>query len=162
MASGRVPGDAVSLAEARGAADFPILLPELDGLGPPDAVHLDRRRPSGGNVALIYGVRPGYPADAEGVGLVITEFRADIGPEVFEKLVHSGVRVDGTSVAGGPAYWVSGGEHYFFYRDASGRMVEETLRLVGDTLIWESSGLTLRVEGAQSLDVARRVAASLR
>ena len=162
VASGRVPGEAVSLAEARGAVDFPILLPELDGLGTPDAVHLDRRRPSGGSVALIYGARPDYPADAAGVGLVITEFRADIGPEVFEKLVHSGVRVDETSVAGRPAYWVSGGAHFMFYRDASGRVVEETMRLVGDTLIWESSGLTLRVEGARSLEVARRIAASLR
>jgi hypothetical protein len=162
VAPGRVPGAAVSLAEARSAVDFPILLPELDGLGPPDAVRLDRRRPSGGSVALIYGARPGYPADAAGGGLVITEFRADIGPEVFEKLVHSGVRVDETSVAGGPAYWVSGGAHFFFYRDASGRMVDETMRLVGDTLIWESMGLTLRVEGAQSLEVARRIAASLR
>ncbi len=49
-----------------------------------------------------------------------------------------------------------------FCRDASGRLVEETMRLVGDTLIWESMGLTLRVEGARSLEVARRIAASLR
>jgi hypothetical protein len=49
-----------------------------------------------------------------------------------------------------------------FYRDASGRVVEETMRLVGDTLIRESMGLTLRGEGARSLEVARRIAASLR
>jgi hypothetical protein len=41
-------------------------------------------------------------------------------------------------------------------------MVDETLRLVGDTLVWEASGLTLRVEGAPSLEAALRVAASLR
>jgi hypothetical protein len=155
-------GEAVSLDEARRTVEFPLLLPDLADLGVPDAVYLDRHRPAGGRVALVYGARPGCPADPPRGGLVITEFRADIGPEVFEKLVHSGVRVEETTTCGLPAYWVAGGSHFFFYRDASGRMVDETLRLVGDTLVWEASGLTLRVEGAPSLEAALRVAASLR
>jgi hypothetical protein len=162
VAAGRVMGEAVSLDEARRTVEFPLLLPDLADLGVPDAVYLDRHRPAGGRVALVYGARPGFPADPPRGGLVITEFRADIGPEVFEKLVHSGVRVEETTTGGLPAYWVAGGSHFFFYRDASGRMVDETLRLVGDTLVWEASGLTLRVEGAPSLEAALRVAASLR
>ena len=71
------------------------------------------------------------------------------------------MRVERTTVGGAPAYWVAGGEHFFFYRDTNGHLDQETIRLVGDTLIWESNGLTLRIEGAPSLDAARAVAESL-
>ena len=49
----------------------------------------------------------------------------------------------------------------FFYRDASGRIVDTTLRLVGSALIWDEDGVALRVEGAPDLASAMRVAASL-
>jgi hypothetical protein len=69
--------------------------------------------------------------------------------------------VEAATVNGRPAYWVAGGEHFFFYRDENGQIVESTLRLVGSTLIWEQDGLTLRIEGAPSLDEAMRIAESL-
>lgn len=153
-------GRAVSLEEARAMVGFPIVVPRLAALGTPDRVLVDAQRPAGGSVALAYAERPGYPAP-DGSGVVVTEFRADISPQVFEKLINTGVRVESTSVGGLPAYWVAGGERFFFYRDANGRLVDDTIRLVGDTLIWESGGLTLRVEGAPSLDAARAVGESL-
>lgn len=157
-----VPGSrAVSLAEARGLVGFPIQVPRLAALAAPDRVLVDTQRPTGGSVTLAYAARPGYPAGRDGSGLLITEFRADISPEVFDKLITTGVRVERTTVNALPAFWVAGGNHFFFYRDANGRLDQETIRLVGDTLIWESSGLTLRVEGAPSLDAARAVAGSL-
>ena len=58
-------------------------------------------------------------------------------------------------------YWLEGGEHLLIYRDASGLEVPELTRLVGDTLIWEQHGLTLRLEGAPSLEDALRVAESI-
>lgn len=155
-------GSPSSLDEAARKISFRILLPAGDELGPPDDLFVDPRHPSGGSIALVYGARPGYPSGENGVAVTITEFRADITPEVFEKLIHSGVHVEPATVNGARAYWVSGGTHFFFYRDADGRFVEETLRLVGETLIWESSGITIRIEGAPSLAAARRVAASLR
>lgn len=155
-----IPGRPVSLDEARGLVDFPILVPRLASVGAPDRVLVDAERPAGGSVTLAYGARDGDPTRSGG-GLIITEFRADISSEVFEKLIHTGVRVERTTVDGLPAFWVAGGEHFFFYRDANGRLDQETIRLVGDTLIWESGGLTLRVEGAASLDAARAVAESL-
>jgi hypothetical protein len=114
-------------------------------------------------VALVYGDRSGFPADAKsGIGVLITEFRADIGPESFEKLIQQGVRVEEVSVNGTTGYWVAGGNHYYFYRNADGEVVDGTLRLVGDTLIWEEDGLTLRIEGAPSLAAAQELAAALR
>ena len=106
-------------------------------------------------MALVYGDRPGFPADAKsGIGVLITEFRADIGPDSFEKLIQQGVRVEEVTVNGTTGYWVAGGNHYYFYRNADGE--------VGDTLIWEEDGLTLRIEGAPSLAAAQELAAALR
>jgi hypothetical protein len=93
---------------------------------------------------------------------VITQFRADIGPDIFEKLLDSGVSVSATRVHGQAAWWIAGGEHLFFYRDANGRVVDTTLRLAGDTLIWEEGRVTHRVEDAPSLAAALVVADSLR
>ncbi len=154
-------GERTSLAEAREGITFTLRLPSLAELGDPDLVYL-AEPPDGGAVTLLYGARAGFPADAEtGVSLIVTQFRADIGPEIFEKLIDSGVTVTATHVKGLPAWWVAGGDHYFFYRDATGRVVDTTLRLAGPALIWEEAGVTHRVEGAPSLAEALQVAESL-
>jgi hypothetical protein len=154
-------GQRSSLVDARHAVTFTLRVPELDELGEPDLVYL-AEPPVGGAVTLLYGERPGFPADpATGIGLIVTQFRADIGPEYFEKLIDSGVSVTPSSVGGSAAWWIAGGDHYFFYRDADGRLIESTLRLAGPTLIWEASGVAHRVEGAPTLADALRVAESL-
>jgi hypothetical protein len=154
-------GQPTSLADARQAVAFPLRVPGLTELGDPDLVYL-ADPPAGGAVTLLYGERDGFAADpTTGVGLIVTQFRADIGPDVFEKLINSGVSVTSASVHGHAGWWVAGGDHYFFYRDANGVQVDSTLRLAGDTLIWEEGGVTHRVEGAPSLADAVRVAESL-
>lgn len=154
-------GEPTSLGEARTQVTFTLRVPSLPALGEPDLVYL-AEPPKGGAVTLLYGARPGFPAGAEtAVSLIITQFRADIGPEVFNKLIEASVTVTATRLHGVPAWWVAGGDHFFFYRDAAGRMVDTTLRLAGETLIWEEAGVTHRVEGAPSLAEALRVAESL-
>lgn len=154
-------GAATTLSDARSQVTFALRAPAIAGLGEPDLVYL-ADPPAGGVVTLLYGERPGFPADPEtGIGLIITQFRADIGPDVFEKLIHEGVRILPTRVRDMTAWWVEGGDHFFFYRDASGRLVDSTLRLASDTLIWEERGVTHRVEGAPSLAEAVLVAESL-
>jgi hypothetical protein len=161
LSAGPGLGERVSLAEARAGVTFTLRLPALPGLAEPDLVYL-AEPPQGGAVTLLYGARPGFPADPEsGVSLILTQFRADIGPEVFEKLIDAGVTVTASRVHGLPAWWVAGGDHFFFYRDETGRMVDTTLRLAGDTLIWEEAGVTHRVEGAPTLADALRVAESI-
>ena len=157
----RAFGEEVGLDEARRRAGFQVLVPSLAAMGQPDHVYYNGV-PSGGTVSLVWGPRPGYPADANGIGLVITEFQAAVDPAVWEKMLYEGTTVTSTDVGGHSALWVAGGEHTFFYRDASGRRVDSSLRLVGDTLIWESGGLVLRVEGAPSLTAAAAIARSLR
>jgi hypothetical protein len=154
-------GQPTSLAEARQGVSFTLRVPALPELGQPDLVYL-ATPPAGGAVTLIYAERDGFPTDPEtGISLIVTQFRADIGPELFEKLVNSGVRVRATQVGDERAWWVAGGEHFFFYRDPTGHIVDSTVRLAGDTLIWEEAGVTHRVEGAPSLEDAIRVAESL-
>jgi hypothetical protein len=155
-------GEPSSLGQAREHVQFALRVPELAELGDPDLVYL-ADPPAGGAVTLLYGERAGFPPDSRtGIGLIVTQFRADIGPELFEKLIDSGVRVTATEVNGGTAWWIAGGDHFFFYRDATGRVVETTVRLASATLIWEEGGVTHRVEGAPSLADAIRVAESLR
>jgi hypothetical protein len=154
-------GQQVTLDDAHSLAGFTLRVPTLAGLGDPDQAYI-MDPPVGGAVTLVYGERPGYPLQAgRAYGLVITQFRADIDPEYFEKLISLGVSVTNAMVNGHPAYWVAGGEHFFFYRDANGQVVNTTLRLAGDTLIWEENGVTMRVEGAPSLTAAIAVAESL-
>jgi hypothetical protein len=155
-------GDPTSLDEARQEVRFALRVPGLSELGEPDLVYL-ADPPAGGAVTLLYGERAGFPAaQRTGIGLIVTQFRADIGPEVFEKLIDAGVRVTATEVNGRAAWWIAGGDHFFFYRDANGKVVDTTLRLAKATLIWEEDGVTHRVEGAPTLPDAIRVAESLR
>jgi hypothetical protein len=153
-------GQPTTLAEATAAVPFAIRLPAIPDLGEPDAVYL-ARVPASGTVTLAWGGRPGFPADPDGTGLVITEFAADIGPDTFEKMVDSGTTVQPVTVNGRPGWWVEGGTHFFFYRDADGKIVETTIRLVGSALLWEEAGVVIRIEGAPTLEAAQSVAGSL-
>jgi hypothetical protein len=157
----RAFGSEVGLDKARLRAGFTILVPSLEKIGRPDHVYINDV-PSGGTVSLVWGPDPGYPADINGIGLVVTEFEANVDPRVWEKMVYEGTTVTRTLVGGETAFWISGGEHTFFYRDASGRIVDSSLRLVGTALIWQQHGLVLRVEGAPDLPSATDVADSLR
>jgi hypothetical protein len=151
-------GEEVTLGQVKASLGG-LLVPLDPGLGDPDHVYFDRRT---GSAALVWGDRPGLPADpSSGLGIVVTQFRADIGPETFEKVIHGGTRVERAAVSGTTGYWIEGGEHYFFFRDANGKVLDATIRLVGSTLMWERDGLTVRIEGAPSLADAVRIAESM-
>ena len=75
-------GEPTTLAAAEAHVPFDVRVPSDPALGDPDAVYL-AAVPDGGTVTLVWGDRPGFPADEDGIGLVVTEFRADIGPETF-------------------------------------------------------------------------------
>jgi len=156
-----VPGDRVTLAEARRRAGFAIRVPAA-GLGEPDAVFVDT---SSGNdrITLEYGPRPGMPpTQVPGVSALVVEFRGAIEPNLFAKTAGPETRVEQVAVNGGPGLWLEGAPHLFFYRDASGAILPETLRLAGNTLVWEQDGVTLRLEAQVTRARALEIAASLR
>ena len=158
-------GERVSLDEARSRVGFDVLVPTLSALDEPDEVYLSPRRPLGGLVALVYGARPGFEPDPiTDVSVLITQFQArlETGGDFFKKLAGPATTIRPVEVNGNEGYWLSGGAHSFFYRDTDGNVVQESLRLVANVLLWEQAGLTLRIETTGSLRGALDVATSLR
>ncbi len=151
-------GERVTLEQAIEKLDG-LLVPTDPVLGEPDHVYYDAGTDA---VALAWTARPGLPADPKsGLGIVVTQFRADIGPETFEKLLNEGVVVKQVVVGDTTGYWIEGGEHFFYFRDAAGNVVDSTIRMVGTTLMWERDGYTARIEGAPSVEAATKIAKSM-
>jgi hypothetical protein len=155
-------GDRVTLSEARRTAPFPVRLPSIAGLDTPDEVYIDDE-PSGGRVTAVYAARRGLPrASTTGVALLITQFRARVDEEFVVKEAGPGTRVERLSVDGAPGYWVEGDPHTVLYIDENGNNFPDSLRLAGNTLLWERDGVTFRLEADISKEQALRVASSFR
>jgi hypothetical protein len=114
-------------------------------------------------VSLVYRHNTKVPTTTEeGIGLLLTEFRGDLAPQLIEKMVGAGTTVEELTVDGAPGVWISGEPHVFLYRDERGDVREETLRLAGNTLLFERGNLLVRIESSLSREEALEVAASLR
>jgi hypothetical protein len=153
-------GSLSTIAEAQQAAGFDVLVPRSPRLGEPDAVYF-HPTVADGMVSLVYGEREGIPADSSGVAVLVTEFRADFDDQLVKKVAQSGSTVERVSVGGSSGIWISGGPHVFLYREPSGDIWEERMRLVGNTLIWQREDLLLRLEGDLSREDAIELAESI-
>ena len=155
------PGERVSLDEARRRAPF-LRAPADSRLGAPDQVYIDQTG-AGDRVTLVYVSRPEIPDSREaGVSAVVVAFRGRIDESLFAKVAVPGTRVEEVTVSGGRGYWLEGTPHQFFYRDSAGNPSPETLRLAGNTLLWEQGGVTFRLEAQVMRDDAVGIATSLR
>ena len=151
-------GERVTLDRAIEKLDG-LLVPTDASLGTPDHVYYDTATHA---VALAWTDRPGLPAEPEsGLGVVVTQFRADMGPQTFEKLLLEGAVIEEVVVGQTTGYWLEGGQHLFYFRAADGSVADTTIRLVGTTLMWERDGKTVRIEGAPDLETAKRIAESM-
>lgn len=159
---GRVDlGRSVPLATAARRAGFEIRLPADRALGRPDGAYV-RGRPPLAQLTLIYRPRSGLRRIAAGpVGLLLTQFRGDLDPDLIAKLVGPGARVRRLSVGSSPALWIEG-PHSFVYRDARGRVRDEARRLATNTLLWSRGPVLLRLEADVSLRRALEIARSVR
>jgi hypothetical protein len=144
-------GTPVTLAEARSAVDFPVLVPAR--AGNPDAVFLSRGIP-GGAVSLLYG-------DEDEARLLVTQFRGSVGGDLVKK---AGAETGFSSVVvrGTEGWWLSGAPHAVVFRDEDGVIRQERTRLAGNVLLWVEDGITFRLEGRMALPEALRIAESLR
>jgi hypothetical protein len=150
-------GEAVTLETARRRADFPVLVPEA--VGQPDAVYFGSQPP---RVDLVYRPRDGLPRSTAGVGLLVSEFRAEATP-MIEKTIGEATRIERLTVGDDPAFFITGADHGFAYLLPSGDANFETQRLAGPTLLVErADGVLLRVEGELTRDQAVRIAESVR
>jgi hypothetical protein len=140
-----------TLQQARAQAGFPLLLPTYPpDLGQPQHVFLQNL--NGPMVALVW-VDAAQPSR---VRLALFEMSNRLyvdksGAEVVAQ----------TTVHGQQALWTQG--PYIVQVLVNGQVVDDTRRLVtGHVLIWTDNGITYRLETDQPLDVAVRIAESLR
>jgi hypothetical protein len=151
IARALVLGQRVSLAEARRRASYRVEIPAVAPT--PETVYFDDF-PPGGGVSFVYG-RLSKPR------LLLTQFIGTSTPYI-DKLVSPGTRVEAVQVGRAPGYWISGRPHGFAYADRRGEINEETLRLAGNTLLWQQGVFTFRLEWRMSKDEALAIARSVR
>jgi hypothetical protein len=157
-------GTLTTLDEARRRAEFKVLAPTDPRLGAPDEVYRGFT-PTGPHdvITLVYGNRSEIPTSREaGVSALVVEFRGRVDRALFGKVAGSGTRIEELTVNGGSGFWIEGDPHQFFYNDEAGNVWTETLRLAGNTLLWEVGGVTFRLEAQVTREDALRIAASFR
>jgi hypothetical protein len=150
-------GTALPLAEVERVAGFDVVLPADPAMGPPDASYVAQ----GGRVALVWASDDALAEVARGVGLVLNEFRGTVDEGYYMKIVDSGTRLTRVTVDGSPGYWISGPPHFFFYIDPTGKSIDDSQRVVGDTLVWTTGDVTYRLETTLGMEAAIRLAESL-
>ena len=141
-------GEQMSLGEVRERAGFQVRVPTVDGLDDPPKVFYNE---SSSQVAFLYG-------SEEKPKLLITQADAR---GAIEKLVNLNV-TERDLVVVEPGYagvWLYGEKHAIFYPSTDH---EEPFRLVGNALVYEIDGVTLRVEAEISKEEALRIARSMR
>lgn len=154
-------GTRVTLDVARSEAPFPILIPTADALGQPDEVYVDTV-PGSRRVTLLYHARAGLPrAGTTGVGLLLTEFRAQSNPAFLGKVLGPNTRFDQVQVGADSGYFIFGAPHVLLYAGPHGYF-QDHARLAGNTLLWAHGAITLRLESALGEKSSIQIAASVR
>ncbi|MGH2673823.1 MAG: hypothetical protein ACRDKA_15565 [Actinomycetota bacterium] len=152
-----VPGEPVSLADARRAAQFDVAFPRE--LGPPDQVVLAGFGEDA-VVTLAWQPRPGLPAaDETGFAAILTEFRARPREDLIKKVTVV-TRVESVIVGGEQGYWIDGPHSVLLLR--RGSILEDRPRLSASSLVWTRDGLLLRLETDLTLAESVRLARSAR
>jgi hypothetical protein len=129
-------GPVVSAAYARGHLGTPPLGPPLD---PAPQLHF-----ADGVVSLVFVDR--------GTPVILSELGGD-DPGIVKKLFRNGP-IEFVHVGGAPGYWITGTGHVVTLPPSL------PPRLAGNVLLWQTGGLTLRLEGrgltlARALELAR-------
>lgn len=154
-------GERVDVGLVAQRAAFPVRFPTDPIAGRPDTAWIDPTK--AGQVSLVWRSRPDLPATFDPrVGMLLGQFNGLLDQGMISKMIDSGTVVERVRVGGNPGFWISGDPHFFFYETADGRVVDDSRRWVGDTLLWTEGGLTYRLETALGRDTAIRIAESLR
>ena len=115
-------GPVIPLAHAKQQFPGRLLVPPLDPIPP---AHLYNRSV----VSFVFSYR-GQP-------VLLSEFA--FGNGFLKKLAAGGTTVEGGGFPGHPSLWISGAVHDVYFPAASPR-------LAGNVLLWESNGVTYRLE----------------
>jgi hypothetical protein len=150
------PGD---LTAARAALGEDLLVPEL--LGEPDEVYLGDGRM--GRVALVYHPGPDAPAVADGLGVIVTEWRGGFDDRFARKWLQDDKgHAEVVDIGGTRGYWVSGIPHVLEFLDDESGIRRTISRIVGDVLVWQDGSMVYRIESPLGRDTTFDIAASMR
>jgi len=137
----------MSLEQARHQVSFPILVPAA--LGQPSEVVVS----DGGRVASLTYRRTPYGE------VRMDEFAGHLDPLVFQKFVHFG-HVTEVEMNGFKGMWIKG-PHELIYITRDGTPATASARLTtGNTLIWGTRQVALRLEGNFGKTAALAIASS--
>lgn len=154
-------GRPVSSAEAGERASFPLRTPHDAALGPPDAVFL-RGRPPSAQVTMAYRPARTLPRiEAGPVGLLFSQWRADLDGALVEKFIGPETGTRRVLVRHARGFWIRG-PHSFAYRNGGGQVRIEERRLAANTLLWRDGPLLLRIESRLGLRRTLAIAESVR
>ena len=155
-------GERTTLDAARSRLRFVPRVPSAPEFGAPDDVFVETVGTSD-RLTLVYRQRAGIPVSPDaGVSALVVEVRGTLDEALFAKATGPGTRVEPVNVNGATGYWLEGAPHLFFYRDPSGNVVNDTLRLAGNTLVWVQDGVTIRLEAQVAKSDALRLASTFR
>jgi hypothetical protein len=137
------------------------------GLGPARSLD-DAARVAGFTPYLPRGVvvrrayaRLGVIAIPLGGGRLLTELSStDLG--VSKKFAGSATRIEPVQVNGHDGIWLEGGAHVLVYLGPDGTPIAKTLRLAGNTLVWQVGARVYRIEGPLTQEQALRIAESIK
>ena len=139
----------MSLVQARHHVSFPILVPAA--LGRPGEVVVSD---SGRVVSLIYRRTPH--------GLVrMDEFAGHLDQIYFEKFVHAS-NVTKVEVNGAKGLWIKGPQELMYITRSGTPAVASARLTTGNTLIWATRQVALRLEGNLGKAAALTIASSAR
>lgn len=152
-------GEPVQVDEIQDNVDFGLRMPGGEDPGPPDAVYLSDR----GQVTMVWAGTPTLPAAGDtDIGLLLTQYKANGGQEVAEKSIGPETGVQRLTVEGQPALWIEGAAHTFTLSDTEGNPIEETTRLAANVLLWDTNGVSHRLETTGDLQSALGIVDALR
>jgi hypothetical protein len=132
-------------------------------LGEPDSVWLNAETATP-VVSFVYSATDELPATPGGAGALFQVFSAPLARDlVFTKFATAGVRIERVSVGGAPGLWLQGEHGIAVVEGQDGPMIAiHRTRLAANTLVWESDGVTYRLESKLSRDAAVKVAGTVR
>jgi hypothetical protein len=144
--------------EASRVAGFTVRTPAA--LGEPSAIYVETAPV---RVTIVYASVKGIPLSPQaGVSAIVVEFKGRLDTPIMSKAIGPGTTLDAVPLGSGVAYYLAGQPHQFFFLDPAGNLQPETLRLAGNTLLWQEGGVTYRLEAQVALEEAVRIASSLR
>jgi hypothetical protein len=163
-------GTPITLEAGRAAVAFSLFLPNAATVrGSTPSVYLDSSVIQG-EIVLVYPANPGLPASAtspvgptgDKTALFITESRGRVEEGLLGKTLGPGTTITPIDVAGAHGFWITGSPHEIVVMDAQGGGRTETLRNVGDVLVFVRESTLIRIESGLGLQRTLEIARSLR